>query len=647
MAGKDASGTAPRYRKVNGPNTNLTLVLSLVLGVAGLNTLCVSHVAAQRPGPHASAAPVAAGPQRAPAPASTGQPQVMAVVNGEQISRQSLAQECLRRYGEEVLESMINKQIILQACQQRGVTITQKDVADEVHNIANKFGLSVDRWLSLLESERDVDPEQYRRDIVWPTLALRRLASEQVVVTQDELRRAIDSEYGPKVKARMIAVSSRAKADQLAKAATANPNDFARLAKEHSEDKATASAYGVIPPIRMHLGDPNLEQIAFSLKEGQISPVIQVANQYIILKCEQQIERTYVSSQHLPEVERRLKERIHDHKMRAESAQLFQQLQSQAQVINVYNDANLQRQYPGVAALVSGRQIMVLDLSAECVTRHGKETLEGEINRKLLVQELRRRNTRVEEQDIDREVARAADAYGYSMKDGTPDIDAWLKAVTEGDETTVELYVRDAVWPSVALKKLVSHKVQVNDDDLKKGFESNFGERVEVLAIVLTNHRQAQTVWDNARNNPTDQFFGELAHQYSVEPTSRANFGKVPPIRRHGGQPLVEKEAFGLNVGELSGIIAVADKYVILRCLGRTKPVVTEFDLVKDELQKDIHEKKVRIAMAKEFDRLKETAQIDNFLTGVSQSGKRLGPQTATPAGYNQPTKPRSGSIRR
>ena len=30
-----------------------------------------------------------------------------------------------------------------------------------------------------------------------------------------------------------------------------------------------ASAYGVIPPIRRHLGDPLLEQVAFSLKAGQ------------------------------------------------------------------------------------------------------------------------------------------------------------------------------------------------------------------------------------------------------------------------------------------------------------------------------------------------------------------------------------------
>jgi hypothetical protein len=71
--------------------------------------------------------------------------------------------------------------------------------------------------------------------------------------------------------------------------------------------------------------------------------------------------------------------------------------------------------------------------------------------------------------------------------------------------------------------------------------------------------------------------------------------------------------------------------------------VVKEFNLVKDELFKDIHEKKVRVAMAKEFDRLKETGQVDNFLAGTSQSGKRpaAATSTASPASYNQPAAPR------
>ena len=179
---------------------------------------------------------------------------------------------------------------------------------------------------------------------------------------------------------------------------------------------------------------------------------------------------------------------------------------------------------------------------------------------------------------------------------------------------TVDLYVRDAVWPTVALKKLVADKLQVTEEDLQKGFEANFGQRAEVLAIVMSNQRTAQEVWEMARNRPTEQFFGELAYQFSVEPSSKANYGKVPPLRRHGGQPNLEKAAFALKSGEMSGIIEVGGQYVILRSQGYTNPVVQDYSAVKDELAKELKEKKTRVEMDKYMSKLIADAQITNFL---------------------------------
>ena len=53
--------------------------------------------------------------------------------------------------------------------------------------------------------------------------------------------------------------------------------------------------------------------------------------------------------------------------------------------------------------------------------------------------------------------------------------------------------------------------------------------------------------------------------------------------------------------------MAVDGQYIIMRCLGRTKPVQTDFNEVRGELVKDIQEKKLRDLMTKEFDRLRET----------------------------------------
>lgn len=551
--------------------------------------------------------------------------QVVALVNNEQITRQELAKECLERYGREVLESIINKQLILQACLQRNIKITEQDVTDEIDRVAKKFGLSTDRWMQLLEEERNVTPADYRREIIWPTLALRALAAEQMKVSGEELRMAFESEYGEKVRVRVIAVSTKKKADELLAKAKAAPDDFGVLAKDHSEDPS-ASVMGLVPPIRRHGGDENLEKVAFGLKKGQISPVLQIANQHVILRCEEHIEPTYLAGAQLKLAQEQLEERIRDQKLRAASADLFKQLQQQAQVVNVFNDPQKQKQHPGVAAVVNGQSITIRQLGEECILRHGPMVLDGEINRRILQQELKRRNRTVDDNDIQEEVARAADSYGYVKKDGTPDIDAWLKAITEKDNATIELYVRDAVWPSAALKKISGANVQVTEDDLKKGFESNYGERVEVLAVVLGNQRQAQQVWELARDNPTDNFFAELAHTYSIEPASRSNFGKVPPIRKHGGQPAVEDAAFRLKPGELSSIVAVGDKFIIMRCTGRTKPVVNEMTPeVRQELARDIQEKKLRVAMAKEFDRLKESSKVDDYLTGASNSSGIVG----------------------
>ena len=49
----------------------------------------------------------------------------------------------------------------------------------------------------------------------------------------------------------------------------------------------------------------------------------------------------------------------------------------------------------------------------------------------------------------------------------------------------------------------------------------------------------------------------------------------------------------------------------------------TDFNAVRGELVKDIQEKKLRMLMTKEFDRLREVSQVDNFLAGTSQSGGR------------------------
>jgi len=525
---------------------------------------------------------------------------VMAVVNGEQITRDELAQEALRRYGESVLSRVLNKELILQECRRRKITITKAEIDGEVRRIAGKFGLSTDRWLTMLSRERGVTPAQYQRDIIWPTLALRKLAAENLQVDSQKVERAYLAQYGPAVQVRMISVTDQAKANKLYQMAVDRPDSFGDLAKEHSEDKASASLRGRIPPIRRYAGNAEIEDVVFSLKAGQISQPVYVAKQYFLFQCINHFPARKVDAALKKKIYAQLEDRIRDEQLRTASSDLFRRLQKEAKVVNVYNDPKLRQQYPGVAARINGHNFTIRDLAEECILRHGREVLSGEIHRRLVTQALARKKLRVTQDAIDAEVRRAARSYGFE-KEGKIDIEAWLQMITEQQDMSVELYLRDVVWPTVALKTLVGDQVEVTEEDLKRGFEANYGPRVEALAIVLNDHRR---------------------DQYSIEPVSRENHGKIPPIQKWGGQPLIEKEAFRLKPGELSQIVAMGNKFIILKCLGHTEPIVTQMKDVRHILIDDIKEKKLRLMMAQEFDRIKDNAHIDNILAGTTHAGK-------------------------
>ncbi|MEO0530917.1 MAG: peptidyl-prolyl cis-trans isomerase [Planctomycetota bacterium] len=538
---------------------------------------------------------------------------VMAIVNGKDISRQALVQACVERHGEDVLEGLVNKSLIEHHCRKRGVTITPAEIEAEVDRMAKRFKLGREQWFELLKNQRGVDEEEYKRDILWPTLALRKLAADRVQPTDDEVQKAYETRFGPARRVRLIVVTDEAKAAQVQREAAARPADFPRLAMTHSQDVNSASIGGLIQPIRLHAGDPKVERVAM----GQVSNVIQAGDQFVILKCEGIVPARNVP---MAEVREELAEGIVEQKLRGVANTLFTRLQDTATIQNIYNDPKLREAMPGVVATVNGDKITMRQLGKECLVRHGEEVLEVEISHLLLQQALKGSGVTVSQSDMEGEMRHAAELAGVTGPDGSADLKRWIAMATTEQDLSYEQYVRDSVWPSAALKKLTSGRVEVTDDDMQKGFEANYGEKVRCRAIVMGSLRRAQEVWDKARQNPSLDYFGDLAEEYSIEPSSRSLRGEVPPVRRYSGQPQLEEAAFALADGELSGIIQVADKFLILRSEGRTESIGVTLTEVRSELERDIFEKKLRLAMSGEFERIRSSARIDNYLAGTSQA---------------------------
>jgi len=214
----------------------------------------------------------------------------VAKINGQAISYEILARECIARHGTEVLDTLVNRLIIQQECESRGITISAAEVEAEVKKTAEKFKLPLDTWYKMLEAERHLTRDQYHQDVIWPMLALKKLAGQEVQITEEDMKKGFESNYGPRVKARIILISGNIRnANSIWEQCKANPDDFDRLAREYSADPNTRPLGGVIPPIRRHGDNKQVEEQAFRMKVGEISPVIQlpdVENRYIILKCE-------------------------------------------------------------------------------------------------------------------------------------------------------------------------------------------------------------------------------------------------------------------------------------------------------------------------------------------------------------------------
>jgi parvulin-like peptidyl-prolyl isomerase len=604
-------------------------------------------------GVEADAAPKAPrkAPQQTAAPvAQPAEERLVAMVNGAEISQGQLAAECLSRHGTAVLETLVNKQIISQACQRQGIAVTPQDVDAEIDAMSRRFNVPRDKWIELIQQERGITSAQYAEEIVWPMIALRRLARAGIEPTPEEITKAFDNQFGPAVKARIIVVRSPAEAEKLRAQVLAAPDDFGALARQHSIDVGSASANGWVQPVRRHSGEPQFEAAVFGLEPGGISTVVQVADQFIIIKCEGHLPAAEVK---LDDVRPRLAEELRERKSRAASSDVFRQLQDAAIVENIFNDPAKSAAQPGVAALVNGQPIAIDQVRDECLERHGNDVLEILVTRTILQQALEREKRQVSQAEVDAEITTAAERLGFRKPDGSADTAAWIERVTREQKLPVRHYVEDIVQPTVALKKLVG-QVAVTQEDLDKAFAATFGPRARCRVIILDNQRRAQEVWQLARQSPTVERLGELAEQYSVDPASRALRGEVPPIQRHGGQPALEREAFSLKPGELSGVLQVADRFIVLFCEGFTAPAEVKFAEVRDELYDDIFEKKQRIEMARFFSHLREGATIDNFLAGTSQSPKPGGPARTSTVPKTSLTKseteelaqPRAGSRR-
>ena len=238
-----------------------------------------------------------------------------------------------------------------------------------------------------IQRERGVTEKQYREDIVWPMIALRRLAKGSLEPTDEQLKKQFQNQYGPTVKARIIVLRTQKDAEETRTDVLRDPDSFGLVAREKSVDVGSASVGGWVQPIRHFSGSPEFESAAFALPVGGISEVVQVADQFIIIKCEGHLPASEVR---FSDVRPRLAEVFREKQSRVLSSKIFGELQAQATIENTLNNSEKRPSSSSFAARVNGRPITISEVRTVCVERYGEDVLQALLTGVLLNQALSR-----------------------------------------------------------------------------------------------------------------------------------------------------------------------------------------------------------------------------------------------------------------
>ncbi len=231
---------------------------------------------------------------------------VVAVVNGEEINRETLANTLIDIYGNEGLERLIRRTLVKQEAIKRKVTVTEEEIAKriELHIDAqiqqqmSKGGLKDEQDLSRELEKAGMTLEQYRNNIkkmfkltngqIEAELQAEKIIKKTINISDEELHAAYEEQLGEKILAKQIVFRTKRDAEKSLERIKSGA-DFEALVKKKSIDRNSAAREGRMVPFGPK---GTLGKAVANLKNGELSKIIKTDSGYHIIKLEKRIPKS-------------------------------------------------------------------------------------------------------------------------------------------------------------------------------------------------------------------------------------------------------------------------------------------------------------------------------------------------------------------
>lgn len=283
------------------------------------------------------------------------------------------------------------------------------------------------------------------------------------------------------------------------------------------------------------------------------------------------------------------------------------------------------------------------ELGEFLIARGGYEKLELLVNKRIIEIEAARRNITVTPHEVQASLDDDLRSMGLTQAD-------FVKQILPRYGKTLYEWTEDVIKPRLLLSKMCAERIRVSDEEVRRQFENRYGERRQAKIILWPREdlKRAQRQWDEARKG--DAEFDRVARTQN-DPNLAASAGLIAPIGRY---PDVEddtatKVLWSLKVGEISHLFETPAGIMCIKCVAVVPPDpnVKLEGAVRDQIEKDVREKKLNAEIPKLFAELKKAAQPNlllkgppspqEFRDGVRQGLQQIGvggsSGTAQPAG--------------
>jgi parvulin-like peptidyl-prolyl isomerase len=156
-----------------------------------------------------------------------------------------------------------------------------------------------------------------------------------------------------------------------------------------------------------------------------------------------------------------------------------------------------------------------------------------------------------------------------------------------------EEWKEDVVKHRLLLTKLCSDRVQVTDEELRKGFESTCGDKIRARVIIWPKEQYEEALKLYPKLRKSEDEFDKCARQQKDEALA-AKGGELEIYHNFALSPETEKAAFALEPGELSPLIAALDGWLVLKCVEHVPATAgVKFEDVVEDMRREAFSRKL------------------------------------------------------